>query len=139
MAKFAEFKDKDVQAFFKEFKKNADSPEIKKILNEAVTKVGNIAVKEVKERTPVDTGELRRGWNKKSHVSGTSAEVEISNAVEYAPFIENGHRIVRGGRTHGYVEGQHMLSTTVDDMEPVLDQIAKEALDRIADKLFGGL
>ena len=44
-------------------------------------------------RTPVDTGYLRRGWDiGEVRKNGDSYEIEIINSVEYANYVEFGHR-----------------------------------------------
>lgn len=143
MAKFGEFDDKQIQAFFKNFKKNSENADVKAILEKHMTKVGNIVVTETKARTPVgkiNGGTLRGGWKKSTvQISSGSVEIEIYNNVEYAGFVENGHRIVRNGKTYGYVEGKKMLATTINDAGMLLDKAAEDAVNEILNNLFGGL
>ena len=48
---------------------------------------------DVKELTPVDRGHLRRNWfTTKARRSGKHYRAEIYNNIEYAPYVENGHR-----------------------------------------------
>lgn len=48
---------------------------------------------DVKELTPVDRGHLRRNWFiTKAKRSGKVYHADIYNNIEYAPFVENGHR-----------------------------------------------
>lgn len=141
MAALGEFDDKAIQAFFKNFKKNSENADVKAILEKHLTKVGNIVVTETKARTSVgkiNGGTLRRGWKKTVRVGSGSVEVEIFNNVDYASFVENGHRIVRNGVTYGYVEGKKMLASTVDDAGALLDKVANDAMEEITSKLFGG-
>ena len=140
MPKFGEFDDREIQNFFKNFAKNANRNDVKLILEKHLTKVGNIVRDETKARTPVKSGDLRRGW-KKTNVSfnGQEASIEIYNNIEYAGFMEEGHRIVRGGKTVGYVEGRKMLATAIHDAEALIEQAAQDAIDEITEKLLGGL
>lgn len=139
MAKFGEFDDKQIQEFFKKFKANSQRKDVQKILEKHLTKVGNIVRDETKAKTPVRTGEMRRGWKKSSVKGGNNPEIEIYNNVEHAGFVENGHRVVRGGRTVGYVEGQKMLSNTINDAGSLIDKAAEDAMNEIVNNLFGGL
>jgi hypothetical protein len=72
-------------------------------------------------------GTLRRGWtantgnNAASYVSsldvkkvGDAYEIEIVNPIEYASYVEFGHR-TRGGK--GWVEGKFMLTISEDEIQ----------------------
>ncbi|MEK3722308.1 HK97 gp10 family phage protein [Paenibacillus sp. FSL H8-0034] len=65
--------------------------------------------------TPVDTGKLRQGWTVGEIVdNGSSYEVEIINPIEYAMYVEYGHRT----RNHnGWVNGRLMLTISVEELE----------------------
>ena len=53
----------------------------------------NGLVDDVKYRTPVDSGHLRRNWFiSKAKRSGKHYRAEIYNNIEDAPYVENGHR-----------------------------------------------
>ena len=70
-------------------------------------------LRKVSNRTPVDTGNLRREWSiGEIRRNGDSYEVEIINPVEYASYVEYGHRT---GNHKGWVKGKFML--TVSEME----------------------
>ncbi|MDT2901497.1 HK97 gp10 family phage protein [Lactococcus lactis] len=143
MAKFGEFDDKQIQEFFKKFKANSHRKDVQDILKKHMTKVGNIVVAETKGNTPVrkiNGGTLRDGWKKSTvQISSGSVEIEIYNNVEYSGFVEYGHRVVRGGRTVGYVKGQKMLSNTINDAGSLIDKAAEDAMNEIVNNLFGGL
>ena len=68
-----------------------------------------------KKRTPVDTGTLRRGWTigEITH-SGGYYKVEVINPVEYASYVEYGHRTA-GGK--GWVEGQFFLTISEEELK----------------------
>lgn len=81
-------------------------------------------------------GTLRRGWGAKSaksgreyaqslHVTkaGNAYTVEIINPVEYASYVEFGHRTVNGG----WVPGQYMLTIS----EEKLKKIAPSVLEKM--------
>ena len=69
-------------------------------------------------RTPKDTGALRNAWcvGNVKH-SGKNLYVELKNPMEYASFIEYGHRIVRGGVEVGWYEGRFMLKISIDEVK----------------------
>ncbi|MCY9658121.1 HK97 gp10 family phage protein [Paenibacillus chondroitinus] len=79
-------------------------------------------------RTPVLTGELRRGWSigPIQHV-GSQIQIEIINPVEYAMYVEYGHRT----KDHkGWVEGRFMLTTSIEELERELPAILERKLEQ---------
>ena len=91
--------------FIKDLNKMDDN--IKKELQKLIEKYGGLILRGVKQKTPVDTGMLRRSWQ----LEKGDLYVKIFNNVEYGIFIEYGHR-TRGGKS--YVEGVYMLKTTFE-------------------------
>lgn len=79
-------------------------------LQSLVEKHGGILLRNTKQRTPVDTGQLRRSWE----LEKGDLYVKLMNRTEYAQFIEWGHR-TRGGKS--YVEGVYMLKTSFEKTE----------------------
>jgi hypothetical protein len=92
--------------------------------------VVNIAAElegEVKKRTPVDTGHLRRSW----HVGeiqkrGNEYYIEVCNNVEYAEPVEYGHRTGRGS---GFVPGSHMMELSLQELQKRLPDYLRWWLD----------
>ncbi|EQK39817.1 hypothetical protein C672_3637 [[Clostridium] bifermentans ATCC 638] len=79
-----------------------------------LNRVGTDFLKKVKIKTPVDTGYLKRSWNmEQGHY-----RVTIGTNVEYAAAVEEGHRT----RSGGFVEGKHMLKTTMEETESVIEE-----------------
>ena len=55
-------------------------------------------------------GTLKRGWRRLGLSKGFGkVSAGYSNDVEYAVYVNDGHRIVSGGVTKGFVPGRHML------------------------------
>lgn len=82
----------------------------------------------VKNKTPVDTGRLRNSWS--STVSGTTAE--IFTPVEYAPYVEFGHRVkIHGKFTGTVVPGRFMLRDGVQESADNFVADAEKTLARI--------
>jgi len=105
------------------------------------------------KRTPSDTGNLRRGWTAQGSGSGSEGlktrgasqyvdtlkvnhygdtyVVEIINPVEYATYVEYGHRTA----SHkGWVPGRFMLTISERELE---QQAPKMIEKRISDYLKG--
>lgn len=90
-------------------------------------------VREAKRQTRADTGNLRRHWFFRVEESG-GVRIWALNDAEYAAYVNNGHRIVRGGRTVGFVPGKHMLENAVreyrethmkQDVEDMLEDLRR--------------
>lgn len=73
-------------------------------------------IKMVVRETPCKTHQLQHGWLRTKAVRrGKNYEAEIYNNVEYASWVENGHRTrlnKKTGERH-WVEGVHMLRKSV--------------------------
>lgn len=83
-------------------------------------------------------GTLRRGWGvdtaskAKAYVAsfpikkvGSNFEIEIINPVEYASYVEFGHRTRDGA---GWVEGRYMLTTSEETLRTAAPRILEKML-----------
>ncbi|QPA56307.1 HK97 gp10 family phage protein [Lysinibacillus sphaericus] len=110
-------------------------------------------------RTPVgivDGGTLRRGWTAKTHAeaeSGSSKnakeyaeslsvqkqgnvyELSVINPVEYAQYIEFGHRT---SNHQGWVEGRFMMTISADEVEQQAPAILERKLFEMLRESFDG-
>lgn len=86
-------------------------------LRNFLAEMANRVIAKTKPRTPVDTGALRGAWQL-GNISGVgeNLEIEIMNPMEYATYIEYGHRIVRNGIEIGWYEGRFMLKISIDEV-----------------------
>ena len=79
----------------------------------------------VKLKTPVKTGLLRRSWLVKvKKQSDTSSLCILENNVEYAPYVEYGHRA--GKNNSKFVEGKHMAQRTIEEVASDMPEIASD-------------
>lgn len=101
-------------------------------------KIAQLAIRKVKKMTPVDTGDLRNNW--KFHVvkKGDTYIIVIYNQLEYASFVEKGHRIVIAGKTVGWVEGRFMLKLTEDEMLRIAPRMWQREVEKEMRRIFGG-
>lgn len=92
-------------------------------LDKLIKRHGGVLLGNVKRRTPVDTGQLRRSWD----IEKKYLYVRIFTSTEYAAFIEYGHR-ARNGKS--YVEGVFMLKIAFEKqiikLEEDLEKLMKE-------------
>ncbi len=100
------------------------------IVEKYASVMGHKIVREIKRKTPVDTGNLRRRFFFRVEKRGRDTVIVISNDADYAAPVNNGHRIVRGGKTMGMFKGHHMLEKGIetykntyleDDIQGMLD------------------
>ena len=93
-------------------------------------------------------GTLRRGWtggkNTDAEAFAKSLEIEksgntytitVENNVEYAPYVEYGHR-TRGGK--GFVQGKRMLEISEQELEALSPKILQDKLEKFLKGVLNG-
>lgn len=100
-------------------------------------RIAQLAIRKVKKMTPVDQGDLRDNWKYDVIKKGSSFIIVIYNQMEYASFVEKGHRIVVAGKTVGWVEGHFMLKLTEDEMERIAPNMWKKEIEKEMKRIFG--
>lgn len=102
-------------------------------------------------------GTLRRGWTSKTQAdaasrggsndakayaealpvrkSGNAYIIEVINPVEYARYVEFGHR-TRGG--DGWVPGQYFLTLSEQDLERLAPGVIERKLEALLREVFNG-
>ena len=92
------------------------------------------------QKTPVDTGELRRSWTVGMvEKRGDLYYIEVINPLEYAQYVEYGHRQTPGryvpaiGKRlkRSWVQGKFMLTLSENEMQRDMDKIIKQKLIRL--------
>ena len=94
--------------------------ELELAIARALEAMGLFAESNVKAHTPVDTGTLR---NSITH-EVKSREVDIGTNVEYAPYVEYGHRTPSGG----FVDARHFLRDGIMNNLETYARLAEQAL-----------
>ena len=131
---FSEFK-----AMADRFRSAVDTNAGDRFTREVLQELGNMLLASTKQRTPVDTGQLRRTWFITSvRQRGDMFEIEIYNNTEYAPWVENGHRVVVHGQTVGWCEGFFMLRLSVMEIERLAPEVIGKRSDEFLKKLMEG-
>lgn len=91
------------------------------------------------KRTPVNKGQLRRGWTTtKPEKTGTGVTIEMINNVKYAPYVEYGHRQQPGrfvpaiGKRlkKSWVPGQFMMTRSAEEVEKIMPQICDKHITK---------
>lgn len=101
-------------------------------------KIAQLAIRKVKKLTPVGlSGDLRSNWKYGVIKKGDMYIIVIYNQIEYASFVEKGHRIVVEGITIGWVEGRFMLKITMDEMEKLAPNMWKKEVEKEMRRIIG--
>lgn len=83
-------------------------------------------LRKVRQRTPVDSGELRRNWTiGEIRKNGEHYEVEIINPTEYCSYVEYGHRTANHT---GWVPGHFMLAISERELQTAAPAIIERKL-----------
>lgn len=86
-----------------------------------------------KGRTPVDTGRLQSGFSIEVAECEGGARAVILNPVEYASYVEMGHR-TRGG---GWVPGRFMLELACDEVMLMAPEMLQSVIADYLKGVFG--
>lgn len=128
-----------LQAMADRFRAAVDTNASERFTIEVLQELGNMLLRGTKDRTPKKTGNLERNWFISSvRRRGDTFEIEIYNNVEYAPWGENGHRVVRNGRTVGWCEGFYMLRISVMELERLAPEVIGQRSDEFLRRLMEG-
>lgn len=103
-------------------------------------------LRKVKKRTPVGQypsgsgrtgGTLRRGWtiDTEVKVEGDTYEITVFNPVEYAPYVEFGHRTANH---KGWVQGRFMLTRSEVELDAQAPKILERKLTKMISEVFSG-
>lgn len=95
-------------------------------------------ISKVSKRTPVGNypggsgktgGTLRRGWNGTVEIRRMTGmyEVKVINLVEYADYVESGHR-TRGGQS--WVPGQFFLKISEEEIQAITPALVQKRIEQ---------
>lgn len=102
------------------------------IVLKAAGRMGQKCIREIKYKTPVITGNLRRNWYSKAEMQDKDVIIQLRNGADYAEPVNNGHRIVVNGETVGKKPGRRMLEKGMaaykdrymaDDMQGIIEEL----------------
>lgn len=146
---------KDLENFRNKIEKSLGSEQIDEFMESCAKELAARLLAKVIKRTPVGQypagsgkkgGTLRRGWtggksqsgsayanSLKVHHFGDAYVIEIINPVEYAPYVEFGHRT----RNHtGWVEGKFMLTISEQEIQNDAPRVLQNKLKKKLGEVF---
>jgi hypothetical protein len=146
---------RDLEKFRQNLEKNLGGNQVDLFIESCAKELAARLLAKVIKRTPVGQypkssgkkgGTLRRGWTNgknqaanayvnglKVNHSGNTYVIEIINPVEYASYVEFGHR-TRGGE--GWVEGKFMLTISEQEIQGDAPRILENKLKKKLGECF---
>lgn len=132
----------------KEFKKIIEEMEKEKeqLMIDTIKELAARLLRKVIKRTPSDTGNLRRNWTVSDvRKNGENYEIEVSNSVEYASYVEFGHRQTPGrfvpaiGKRlkKSWVKGKFMLTISENELQKQAPAVIEKKITEWLKKLGG--
>ena len=117
--------------------------EPEEFMKDCAKELAAMLLRMVVQRTPADTGTLRRAWTAGTssegyansvqvNHSGNVYEIAITNPKEYASYVEYGHRTPNH---KGWVPGKFMMKISEEELERIAPAILEQRIYRY----FGGL
>ncbi len=142
----------ELKKFIEKVESELSEDKVQKFIEACAKELAARLLTKVIKRTPVGVydngkvgGTLRRGWTaeKQQDVSayvkslnivrnGGAYTIEIINPVEYAPYVEFGHRT----RSGGWVEGRFMLTISEQEIREAAPKILEKKLQKKLEKIF---
>lgn len=102
------------------------------MMERVADKVAMGFIRTAKQETPVKTGNLRRSWDVDGiDHKGYRTDVTVINPVEYAEYVDKGHRAGKSG----WVEGRYMT----DKGEEAVERNAERWARPIINSWLGGV
>lgn len=120
--------------------------DVDRICIECAKEIALRLLRKVKVRTPADRGRLRDSWRiERVYKDGTEYVAEIINSMEYASYVENGHRQEPGrfvpaiGKrlVKSYVPGKYMLRISEQEVQKEADKFVQNRIEKALGDLFG--
>lgn len=142
MGRMGSFDYSEFKNMAKSFKKALDERVIERWIKEFLLEMAFRAERKIKKRTPVGVypnktgGHLRRNWQVGNVVrQGNAYIVEIFNNVEYASYVEYGHRT----RDHkAWVEGRFMATISMQEIERELPKFLERKQVELLNQILNG-
>ena len=116
----------DVSGFAK-YRASLGNAKVEQHIQGALKETVITALGATKKATPVITGPLRRDWKVTPVMKeGTAYVASLYNDTKYAPYVEYGHRTNRKDGSHGWVEGQYMMTNACKQVQAETGKIGRK-------------
>ena len=133
MARLGDFEFSELREYQKKLRRMQSK--FPQFVEECIREVALRLLAKTIARTPVDTGTLRRNWQIGAvRRIGNGYEVEVYNPIEYAKYVEFGHRTRNGT---GWVEGRFMLTISERELQRELPAILDREIKKFMEDHLG--
>lgn len=105
--------------------------EISKEFKNSAKKRANSELKEHKREGKDKSKAIKRKWGAKVIEDGVGATALVWNSARHFHLVENGHNLVKNGRTIGFVPGKHIMEKTTKEYEKIVPQRFEEMVDEV--------
>lgn len=141
----------ELKQFTKDIEEKLGGKAMQEFIEACAKELAARLLTKVIRRTPVGVykdrvgGTLQRGWTTEKQQgvtayvnslnvvhSGDTYTIEIINPVEYAPYVEFGHRT----RSGGWVEGEFMLTVSSQEIQNAAPDILEKKLQKKLGEVF---
>lgn len=121
---------------------------VKALSEEILLEIGERLKGLTKEKTPVDTGDLRGNWYLSGITwHGDTVELELYNNTEYAPFVEYGHAQEVGRYVPAIGKrlvvplspGFFMMTQSEAEMESIIPALVKTRVEEYLREALGSV
>ena len=120
---------------------------VDELIRETIKEIALDFLTVVKEKTPEKTGLLKDRWKiGEIQRKGDDYVIEVFDSVDYASFVEDGHRTRKGQgkkssriNSNFWVEGRFMMKLTEDDIREKMPRYLKKMEKKLAEELFKNL
>ncbi len=137
----------ELKAFRDRLDKAAKQTQLTAFYEQAAKELAARLLALAKKRTPVVSGNLRRGWTATEvrKVDG-GYQIEVINPAEYASYVEFGHRQTPGRYVPAigkrlkanWVKGRFMLTISEQELETMAPQILEKKLQKFLEGVVTG-
>lgn len=105
--------------------------ELAKEFKTSAKKKANAELKHIKRGEKDKKYAIKRKWGHKLVDDGVGATVLVWNSAPHFHLVENGHNLVRGSRTVGFVPGKHIMERTRNEYKDIVPERFEKMIDDI--------
>ena len=130
MARLGKVDIRELRKMQEDLEKSSNQVTIYKLSAQIGQELAARQLRTVRKKTPtgkINGGTLKKGWViEPQSFTGSRFVINVTNYIEYAPYVEYGHRLVRNGKTIGFVTGQFMMTRSEEEVGAKAQAIANK-------------
>lgn len=105
--------------------------EVAKEFKASAKRKANSELKHVEREGDDKKWAIKKRWGHKMVDDRLGATVLVWNSAPHFHLVENGHNLVRGGQTIGFVPGKHIMEKTRHEYEDIVPERFEKMVDDI--------